>query len=337
VRPAVPGSAIRTYQASHVTLHIRLISPPEMTRSVIAAVASVPGVSDLLLLPGAGRPGGGTVQPGGDAVQFDVTASAASDALARLRELGADRPGPIAIQSVDAVIGTAAPTRRQRVLERDVPPVWDLIEARIRRDAVYAPSFYLLLLCAGLIAATGILTNNQVLIVGAMVVGPEYSAIIAIALGIDRGERRPVTTGLLALLAGFSAAIAACLLYGLCVRGLGRTPHYYAIGLRPVSDLINSPDLFSVIVAVLAGAVGVISLTEARGGALIGVFISVTTIPAAADIGLSVAYTSWHRAAGSLLQLSLNVVLLIVVGTGCLRLQRWHWRRRERGARSTLA
>src|SRR5438045_4616201 len=42
-----------------------------------------------------------------------------------------------------------------------------------------------------------------------------------------------------------------------------------------------------VVVAILAGIVGVVFLTQARAGALIGVFISVTTIPAAADIGLS--------------------------------------------------
>ena len=60
-----------------------------------------------------------------------------------------------------------------------------------------------------------------------------------------------------------------------------------------MSDLINSPNVFSVVVATLAGIVGVVSLVEARTGALIGVFISVTTIPAAADIGVSIAFQNW--------------------------------------------
>ncbi len=71
-----------------------------------------------------------------------------------------------------------------------------------------------------------------------------------------------------------------------------------------------------------------VSLTEARANALIGVFISVTTIPAAADIGVSLAYRSWHEAAGSALQLLLNVVLLLVVGAGGLAVQRRIWARR---------
>ena len=80
--------------------------------------------------------------------------------------------------------------------------------------------------------------------------------------------------------------------------------------MRPVSDLINTPNVFSVIVAVLAGIVGVVSLTESRANALIGVFISVTTIPAASDMGLSAAYGSWPEARGSTFQLLLNVAVL---------------------------
>ena len=307
-----------------MTLHIRAVSPPGATDALVAALAAI-GVARLVVLPGAGR-------PEGDAVQFDVTASAANAVLARLRDLAI----PADVQPVATVLpastvqpaGPAAP--RPRLLARDQAPVWALIEAHIRNDAVYAPSFYLLLIFAGIIAATGILTNSQILIVAAMVVGPEYGAIMSVALGIDRAERMTITSGLLALLAGFLAAIVVCLLYGLCIRGLGHTPRPYSAGLRPVSDLINSPNLFSVIVAVVAGLTGVVSLTGSRAGALIGVFISVTTIPAAADIGLSAAYASWSELTGSLLQLLLNVVILIVVGAGGLRLQRRIWHRHGR-------
>ncbi len=197
------------------------------------------------------------------------------------------------------------------------------------RTPFYAPSFYVLLAIAGLIGAVGILTNSQILIVGAMVVGPEYSAIMGVALGLDKRNERPVVRGLLALLAGFSAAIVLTLIFGLLIRWSGQTPKLYLAGVRPVSELINNPNLFSVVVAVLAGIVGVVSLTEARAGALIGVFISVTTIPAAADMGLSLAYSSWTQAKGAAFQLLLNVFVLIAVGALALRLQRRIWRARE--------
>ncbi len=182
----------------------------------------------------------------------------------------------------------------------------------------------------------GILTNSQILIVGAMVVGPEYNAIIAVALGLTKRDRRAVRSGMLALLWGFGAAIVMTLVFGLVIRALGVTPTKYLVGVRPVADLINTPNLFSVVVAVLAGIVGVVSLTEARANALIGVFISVTTIPAAASIGVSVAYGSWSEARGSLFQLLLNVVLLIAVGAAGLRAQRAIWRRGPRSGGADL-
>ena len=116
------------------------------------------------------------------------------------------------------------------------------------------------------------------------------------------------------------------LLFGLAVRWAGNAPASFLSGSRPVSNLIDTPNMYSVIVAILAGLVGVVSLTEARANALIGVFISVTTIPAAADVGVSLAFSSWHEAGGSLVQLLLNIVLLIAVGAVGLSTQRAIWR-----------
>jgi len=86
------------------------------------------------------------------------------------------------------------------------------------------------------------------------------------------------------------------------------------------------------VVATLAGVVGVVSLVEARTGALIGVFISVTTIPAAADIGVSCAFENWSKARGSLTQLLLNVAILIAVSAAGLVVQQRLWRRVGRRA-----
>lgn len=122
--------------------------------------------------------------------------------------------------------------------------MWDVVEAKIRADAIWAPSFYILLAIAGLIGAVGILTNSQILIVGAMVVGPEYNAIMGIALGVDKRNRPPVVRGVLALLAGFTAAIIVTLIFGLAIRWSGNTPEAYLLGVRPVSSLIANPNLF---------------------------------------------------------------------------------------------
>ncbi|MFF7354890.1 DUF389 domain-containing protein [Streptomyces filipinensis] len=58
-----------------------------------------------------------------------------------------------------------------------------------------------------------------------------------------------------------------------------------------------------------------------------GVFISVTTIPAASDIAVSLAFADWHHARGSLVQLLLNVAVLVIVAVLTLRVQRRLWHR----------
>jgi uncharacterized hydrophobic protein (TIGR00271 family) len=312
-----------------MTFHVRLVSVPDRTHDLVEALAADAGVANLLVLPGAAR------GPASDAVQFDVRPRSANSVFRNLQAFQHDHGGTVAVDYVDATLGERVPPAAEHFLvQRDVAPVWEVVEARIRADAVYAPSFYILLAIAGLIGAVGILTNSTILIVGAMVVGPEYNAIMGVALGIDKRTRRPVIRGALALLAGFSAAMIVTLLFALAIRWSGHTPKLYSLGVRPVSSLIDNPNLFSIVVAVLAGIVGVVSLTEARASALIGVFISVTTIPAAADIALSVGYGSWGEARGSAFQLLLNVTVLIAMGALVLRAQRIIWRSRERAERS---
>ncbi len=305
-------------------LHVRVVSPAARTESLTDLLAAAPGVHNLVVRAGAAR------RPPGDAVQFDVRDVAANPVLAALRDLGLDRDGVICVERVDATLtSSASRVADHGALRREKAPVWEMVEAVIHEGEAYAPSFYILLAIAGLIGAVGLLTNSQILIVGAMVVGPEYNAIMGVALGITKRARAEVRDGLLALGGGFLAAIVLTLLFGLAVRASGKTPEAFLKGVRPVADLINTPNIFSVIVAVLAGLVGVVSLTESRANALIGVFISVTTIPAAASVGISIAYSSWREARGSAFQLLLNVVLLIVVGAVGLRTQRAIWRRRS--------
>ena len=214
-----------------MTFHVRLVSPPDRTVELLEALAADAGVSNLIVLSGAAH---GSAS---DAVQFDVRPRSANAVFGYLTAFEHDG-GAVAIEYVDATLGERTNAPEHLLVQHDVVPVWEVIEARIRSDAVYAPSFYILLAIAGLIGAVGILTNSQILIVGAMVVGPEYNAIMGIALGIDKRQRSPVIRGGLALLAGFSVAIIFTLLFGLAIRWSGHTPGLYSLGVRPVSSLI---------------------------------------------------------------------------------------------------
>jgi hypothetical protein len=238
-------------------LHVRVVSPPGATRELIETLAADPGIRNLILLPGAAR------HPDGDAVQFDLLDRFANRVLQGLRSQLAGE-GSIAIENVDVSIAAPAPqgTPAGRPRFADNPPVWDIVEAKIRAGGRYPLSFFTLLVIAGLIGAVGILTNSQILIVAAMVVGPEYGAIMATALGIDTRDRGAITHGLTALAAGFAIAVVAAAIFGLLIRWSGHTPRLYEDGVRPVSDLINTPNgstfqlLLNVAVLIVVGAGG---------------------------------------------------------------------------------
>nr|AEG64674.1 integral membrane protein [Streptomyces viridochromogenes] len=302
-------------------IHLRLVSPVDLTPRAVGLLSDDRYVFNLVVLHGLAR------HPDGDAIECDILTGAANAVLRGLRELDLDRRGSLVIEPVEmAMSGAAAEAERKQLGALAHAPVWEEVEARIRAEGTYLPSFYVYLAIAGILGAVGIITNSQILIVAAMVVGPEYGAITNVALGIDRGHRTRVRQGLFALTAGFLLAIAVTFLFSWAIRGLDFQPRAFELGIRPVSTLIDAPDFFSVVVAVLAGVVGIMSLTQARTSALLGVFISVTTIPAAADIGVSCAFSSWSEARGSLVQLLLNIVLLIAVGVVALRFQRAVWR-----------
>ena len=311
-------------------IHLRLVSPADVTDTLMPMLSAEPAVMNLTVLPGA------VTNPDGDAVQFDVLHGAANEVIGRLRDLGLDQRGSIVLENVDTSISALA----DRIMSRrgrfdQFTPVWAEIEARIGLEGTFPPSWFALLVIAGLIGAVGILTNSQILIVGAMVVGPEYGAILSLAFGVISRDSSRVWRSAAALVIGFALAVVGALLLSLIIRAAGLAPRAYTLGIRPVSDLINTPNWFSFIVAALAGVVGVVSLTEARSSTLIGVFISVTTIPAASDIGVSLAFGSEHEAWGSALQLLLNVTVLAVAAVVGLPAQRAIWRRIGRRATAT--
>ena len=310
-------------------VHVRAVSPPGLTDRIDQALTAHPCVFDLCVVRGAAR------RPDGDRIECDVLTGAVNEVLGSLRGTGLEEHGSITVELIElAACRIAADAETAQLGKLASAPWWADLDARIEAEARFLPSFYLLLVIAGLIAAIGILSNSQILIVAAMVVGPEYGAITSVAQGIDKRVGRRVRRGLAALFWGFLAAVVASYLFSLVVRALDQQSRAFSLGLRPVSNLINTPTFLSFVVAVLAGIVGIVSLAEARTSALLGVFISVTTIPAAADVGVSLAFRSRSEARGSLEQLLLNVAVLILVGALSLRAQRWIWRRIARRSRA---
>jgi uncharacterized hydrophobic protein (TIGR00271 family) len=170
--------------------------------------------------------------------------------------------------------------------------------------------------------------DSQILIIGAMVVGPEFGPIAGFCVAVVHKRAPLARRSIVALAVGFPVAITSAFLLTLLLRATGSAPG--EVTERPLTDFISHPDEFSVIVALLAGVAGMLSLTSAKSGALIGVLISVTTIPAAGNIGVAAAYGDWDEWVGAMEQLSLNLAAIIAAGITTLFIQRRLYVKRRR-------
>jgi uncharacterized hydrophobic protein (TIGR00271 family) len=160
-----------------------------------------------------------------------------------------------------------------------------------------------------------------------MVLGPEFVPLAALAVAAV--QRRPASArrAAVTLILGFVVAIGLTSCLTLVGRGLGWFGTELLSADRPQTGFITAPDKWSLVVAVLAGVAGVLSLTSAKSGALVGVFISVTTVPAAADMAVSLALGGGPEFRSAATQLGVNLTGILVAATVTLAVQRAVWRR----------
>lgn len=297
-------------------LHLRLIVPEEQSELLLDGLTQRPGVAHIV------RGAGSTTRPSGVLVTCDVAREAANDVVEWLQGHDVHRRGAISVQVVDVTVSDAA-----AAAEAEAPGeggnalVWEELEARVREDSVLTASFVLFMSVAAILAAIGIILDSAILVIGAMVVGPDYGPLAALCVAIVRRRARDATAAGRTVAVGLGVAAAAALIAVLALRLSNAAPDSYDIGDRVLTSFIARPDGLAVVVAVLAGIVGMLSLTEARSGALVGVLVSVTTIPAVGNIGLATAYGAWTEVGGAAVQLAVNVSGLVVAGVVTLAVQ----------------
>ncbi|MFH9659281.1 DUF389 domain-containing protein [Streptomyces sp. NPDC017248] len=308
-------------------LHLRLITPADTTDDVVRLIEKTVGTAHLVVLPGAAR------DPAGDLVLCDVAREAGDGLIAGLRRLGLAETGSVAVDDIGLSL-----SRRAEEAERDAPGegadavLWEGLVEATHEESTLTVTYLAFITLATMIAACGVVLDNAILIVGAMAVGPEFGPLAGICTALVRRHPRLAWRSLLALLAGFAAAMALTFGFSLLMDAVGLFSKARLEGDRPNTGFIYAPDWFSFVVAVLAGIAGTLSLTSAKSGALVGVAISVTTVPAAANAAVALVYSDTHQALRSSEQLLLNLLGIVVAGTLTLLAQKFFWQRRRQHA-----
>ena len=307
-------------------IHLRIVAPEEAAHHALDLLCESPSVLNVVHLRDASH------KPRGDVILCDVTREDASVIISDLKELDIPRTGSIAIEHIDTSISDAAVAAEEAAsgLPSDAV-IWEEVEARTSEDTELSFSFVMFMIAAMQIAVVGIVIDSPILIVGAMVVGPEFGPLAAISVALVEKRGALARRSLRALAVGFPIGTLCAFGTTVVMRALEVDAFVaYEQTTHPFTDFISNPDTLSFFVALVAGGAGVLSLTSAKSGALVGVLVSVTTIPAASNIGLAAAYGDWDRATGAAAQLGINLVAIVLAGVVTLFIQRRYYVVRRR-------
>ncbi|MEU6165481.1 DUF389 domain-containing protein [Streptomyces tanashiensis] len=310
-------------------LHLRMIVPPDRTSEAVRLIESTVGTTHLVVLPRAAR------DPSGDLVMCDVAREAGDELLNGLRGLRIDQDGSIAVENIDFSLSARADAAEEEAPGEPADAViWEQLAGATHEESTLSITYSAFMILATMIAACGVVLDNAILIVGAMAVGPEFGPLAGICTAVVQRAPKLAARSLLALVVGFAAAIVATTVFSLGMDALDLFSRSQLEADRPNTKFIWQPDPFSFVVALLAGAAGTLSLTSAKSGALVGVAISVTTVPAGANAAVALSYGDLSQTWGSIEQLGLNLFGIMLAGTLTLygqkllwRTQRGRWRR----------
>jgi uncharacterized hydrophobic protein (TIGR00271 family) len=306
-------------------IHLRIVAPEGIAHQALELLTASPAVLNIVHLHAA------ATKPDGDVILCDVAREEASVVIADLKELDIPRVGSIAVEHVDTALSDAA-----EAAEKAAPGspsdavVWEEVQARSSEDTELSFSFILFMIAAMQIAAVGIVLDQPILIVGAMVVGPEFGPLAGISVALVHRQGRLARRSLMALLVGFPVGAAGALVTTWVFTKTGAFPDSFETSDHPLTSFITEPDFLSFFVAFVGGSAGVLSLTSAKSGALVGVLISITTIPAASNIGVAAAYGRWDDAAGAAGLLAVNLTGIVASGVITLFIQRRYYVARRR-------
>jgi hypothetical protein len=276
-------------------IHLRIVTRGGKTDGALELLEGSHSVCNVVYLPGATR------SPEGDLILADVAREDASVVISDLRELGIAEDGAISLDEIDTQISEHA----ERAVERakGAPAdavVWEEVEARTNENVELSATFLAFMLIAALLAAVGIYQDSAILIVGAMVVGPEFGPLAGFCVAAVQKRGALALRSGVALAVGFPLAIVAVYVTVLVFKASGLFTDAFSQDDHGFANVISEPDFFSFFVAACA-----------------------------ANIGLAAAYQDWSSWRGSVAQLAINLGSILLAGSAVLYVQRLLYIRRK--------
>jgi uncharacterized hydrophobic protein (TIGR00271 family) len=253
-----------------------------------------------------------TTRPGHAIVLATVYPRAVDGLLRDLRGLGV--PDGEVTLTREEVLGRTSATGAEAGL------VWEDVLGMASRNSRPIARYLAFMLVAGIVGSYGVTQYSAILIVGAMAISPDLLPITAIGVGLVDRRLRLAGRALLTLVLGLAVVGGAAAIAAFVQDTFGAIPSRFNIDSTILGSL-TSVDNETIVVALAAGVAGMLAL-ETRASSGVGVAVSVTTIPAAAYLGVAIGLGERAKVLGALGVLGTNVALLVVAASATLLVQR---------------
>jgi uncharacterized hydrophobic protein (TIGR00271 family) len=171
-------------------------------------------------------------------------------------------------------------------------------------------NYIVLLTLATVIATYGVITGSTASVIGAMIIAPLMTPIMATTLAIVLGAisrtRRSVLLVSLSVLYVIGLAIVLSIFISSIVIGFDSNPE--------ITSRV-SPNLLALFIALASGAAGAFAVSrEDVGDTLPGVAIAISLVPPLAVVGIAMSKAQWLDAGGALLLFLTNFLAIVLAG-----------------------
>ncbi|SIR81705.1 TIGR00341 family protein [Haladaptatus litoreus] len=253
-------------------------------------------------------------------VQFPLPAQAVDRVLSDLREAG--------LSDDYTVIGSVETARTPNIEEledkfvkggdEDDSIATDEIRTKALGMNPSPVTYYAMTVLSAIVATAGLLLDSPAIVVGSMVIAPQVGSAMTASVGLVLNDRHMIIDGLRSQILGLGVAIVSATIFGWALKSAQFIPpSLNVVTVNQISQRI-SPGFLSVAVGLCAGAAGALGLATALPVSLVGVMIAAALIPAAAAVGIGLAWGPPVIALGAFVLLVVNAVSINAAGGGVL-------------------
>ncbi|MFN2247949.1 MAG: TIGR00341 family protein [Candidatus Promineifilaceae bacterium] len=181
------------------------------------------------------------------------------------------------------------------------------------RSRPYLERFFTLLILATIIATAGVLGDSTATVIGAMIIAPLMTPIMATTTGIITGNMTRALNRFLLVVGGVFVVIALSMVMGALYQGV--------ISFSDNSQITSriSPRMIDLVAALASGAAGAFCLSrDDIADSLPGVAISISLVPPLCVVGISISAGQWSAAGGAFLLFMTNFLAILLAGGAVL-------------------